>query len=119
MTIELSGLQFHAFHGMYPEEKILGNDFIVDVKVECNGPSQPLLSIDQTINYERVFELVKAAMDKPTPLLETVASKLAYKIGTTFDLAKAVSVKITKMQPPIERYRGIVSVSFTWQRSAQ
>ena len=30
-TIELQGLTFHAHHGVLPEERLLGNTFIVDL----------------------------------------------------------------------------------------
>ena len=30
-TIELRGLQFYSFHGLYEEEKKVGGEFIVDV----------------------------------------------------------------------------------------
>ena len=33
MTIELTGLRFHAFHGLYEGEKIVGNEFDVSLYV--------------------------------------------------------------------------------------
>ncbi len=30
-TISITGMEFHAFHGCFKEEQVIGNTFIVDV----------------------------------------------------------------------------------------
>jgi dihydroneopterin aldolase len=32
--IALEGMKFYAFHGVYEAERVLGNDYVVDVTVE-------------------------------------------------------------------------------------
>ena len=39
--IHLQGMEFHAFHGVYPEEKKLGNRFRVDVLMKLDVALQP------------------------------------------------------------------------------
>jgi dihydroneopterin aldolase len=39
--IYLQGMEFHAFHGVYPEEKKLGNRFRVEIRMWLNVPFNP------------------------------------------------------------------------------
>ena len=40
MTIELKGLRFFAEHGMYVEERKVGNQFEIDLEVSYKVPKQ-------------------------------------------------------------------------------
>ncbi|CAN5405023.1 dihydroneopterin aldolase [soil metagenome] len=98
----LEGLEFHAYHGVYPHERSSGNKFEVDVVVETefgNAAFQDDLS--GTINYEDVYALVKAEMEKPSKLLERVGHSIAEQILKTFPDAAAVQISISKFNPPI------------------
>src|SRR5215471_8531397 len=101
LTIELSGLRFHAYHGLYHEEKKLGGDFEVNVTVIHQPLKIPILHINETIDYTAVYTLVKEIMQHAQPLLETVATKIAAEILTRFSHAEEVFVSITKLNPPI------------------
>ena len=51
--ISLEGLEFHAFHGVYPHERESGNWFEVDVSVETNILEGAIRDdLDKTVNYE-------------------------------------------------------------------
>ena len=52
-TIELSKLRFHAYHGLYHEEKKLGGDFEVNVTV---GGSYSILLLKETRVGEKIQE---------------------------------------------------------------
>jgi dihydroneopterin aldolase len=49
-------------------------------------------------------------MQKPEPLLETVASIIASEILRKFSHAEEVSVSVTKLNPPIIAFQGKVGV---------
>ena len=51
LTIALEGLQFYAYHGLYPEEQIIGNHFILDIRVSIPEPEDPG-SLNESVNYE-------------------------------------------------------------------
>lgn len=116
MKIELQNLHFHALHGVYAEEKILGNDFVVNVSVEYIPDAVPVIELAQTINYEGIFKLLQERMKKPTPLLETLVSQIAMQIAETYESAERVEVRICKKKPPVEGWNGDVEVSFSWKR---
>lgn len=117
MKIHLSKLCFFAFHGIYDEERILGNDFEVNIEVGYTPSSLPVLYIQQTINYVDVYELVKKRMSTPTPLLETLATDIASAILAQFSLAEQVIISIDKVRPPIEQFKGQLGVSFELKRN--
>ena len=44
-TISIEGMEFHAYHGCFEEEQVIGNTFMVDVHMETDttlaeGPSR-------------------------------------------------------------------------------
>lgn len=116
-TIQLQNLLFKSFHGLYAEEKILGNNFIVNVTVKYLTNDESITSLDKTINYELIFEIVERRMSLPTELLETVTMQIASEILNKFTLVNEVDVSIAKQNPPIKNYVGNVVVSYHKKRN--
>jgi 7,8-dihydroneopterin aldolase/epimerase/oxygenase len=100
--VALEGLEFHAFHGVYPHERESGNWFEVDVAVETDfslaATTDELIG---TVNYETLFKVVKTEMEQPSKLLETVAEKIANDVLEKFPNALSVQLTISKLNPPI------------------
>src|SRR5712664_4184364 len=100
--VALEGLEFHAFHGVYPHERSSGNKFEVDVIVETEFQEAAFQDdLSGTINYEDLYALVKNEMEKPSKLLETVGHAIAKQTLQRFKEAVAVEDKISKFNPPI------------------
>ncbi|MBL0743225.1 dihydroneopterin aldolase [Chryseolinea lacunae] len=100
--ISLEGLEFHAFHGVYAHERESGNWFEIDVSVETDfskGAAND--ELEGTVNYVTIFQIVKAEMEKPSKLLETVAEKIVNDILTQLPSALSVKLKLSKINPPI------------------
>jgi dihydroneopterin aldolase len=115
ITIELKKLRFFAYHGLYEEEKRTGNEFEVNVIVAYPPVSGTVTSIDETINYVTIFELVKNEMDQPRELLETLAMEIAEHLHQEYRKIKRVEVTVTKLQPPMPSFTGHVSVTYSKQ----
>jgi 7,8-dihydroneopterin aldolase/epimerase/oxygenase len=100
--VALEGLEFHAYHGVYPHERSSGNKFEVDVLVETEFSDSAFHDdLAGTINYEDLYSLVKTEMAKPSKLLETVGHAIAKQTLATFSEAIQVEVRISKFNPPI------------------
>lgn len=100
--IILEGLEFHAYHGVYPHERSSGNKFEVDVSVETViDPSAFTDDLSGTINYEDLYAVIKTEMSQPSKLLERVGHAIAQKILAKFQGALNVQVNISKFNPPI------------------
>ena len=100
--VALEGLEFHAFHGVYPHERESGNWFEVSIAVETDfSIAAANDELTGTVNYETLFKIVKEEMDQPSKLLETVAEKIARDFLQKFPEAQLVDLKVSKLNPPI------------------
>ncbi len=100
--IVLEGLEFHAFHGVYPHERESGNWFEVDIAVETDfSAAAQRDDLDGTVNYETLYSIVKAEMEKPSKLLESVAEKIVNDVLRELKAVVLVELSISKTNPPI------------------
>lgn len=116
LSIQLHNIILFAHHGIYEEEKILGNEFELNITIKHLPKHLPMKHLSDTIDYVSAYELVKNRMAIPTPLLETVVTDIAQKILAQFSLAEEVTVSIRKIHPPITQVRGSVAVNFELKR---
>jgi dihydroneopterin aldolase len=118
LSINLHNLTFFAHHGLYEEEKLLGNEFELNITIKHAPRQLPVMHLPDTVDYVPVYELVKKRMAIPTPLLETVVTEIAQQILAQFSLAEEVFISIRKKYPPISHMhgRGSVGVSFELKR---
>ena len=101
--VVLEGMRFHAFHGVYEAEQVLGAEYIVDVYVSTGillAAKADSLTEAQ-VNYETVFQICLLEMADPRKLLETVVGAIIGKMKRQFPGMKAVRVRVKKLNPPI------------------
>lgn len=113
MTVELQGLRFFGEHGMYAEEKKVGNEFEVDVLITFNAPEAPITAIHDTVNYVEVYRVVEAELSDRKQLLETCAMRICDDLPPLFPHISKATVRIKKINPPITNFTGSVGVSYT------
>lgn len=110
----LENVRFFARHGVFEHERIDGNEFIVNLKVKYPAPDLKQIekdSLDHTISYADLFQIVKEEMDSPKNLLETVASAIISRIKNCYPQASEIYCHITKTTPPIAGFNGSASAS--------
>ncbi len=117
LTIHLHNIIFFAHHGIFEEEKILGNEFVLNISINCLPKKIPIMHMTETIDYVSVYELVKKRMAIATPLLETVITDIAIRIMAQFMQAEEVLISMKKNYPPIQGIEGSVGVSFELKRN--
>lgn len=116
--VVLEGLEFHAYHGIYPHERSSGNKFEVDVSVDTRFDEVAFRDdLSGTINYETVYVVVREEMEKPSKLLESVAHAIAARILDAFESAMRVEVTLSKFNPPIGGVCRKAKVSVRIQRN--
>ncbi|GMH34089.1 hypothetical protein BSKO_01923 [Bryopsis sp. KO-2023] len=98
--IELRDLAFHAFHGVLPEERTLGQIFQVDVTMFCDlrkaGASD---EVEDTTDYSEIFKQVRQIMEgDPVNLIEHLAERIAQDILKEHARVKEVEVEVRKPQ---------------------
>lgn len=112
MTIELKGLHFYAYHGLYAEERNTGNEFQVDLTVSYQPGSGTITDISDTVNYAALYALLKKEMANPRHLLETFVMEMAELIHLSFPRIKRIEISITKLHVPIPKFTGRAAVVY-------
>lgn len=100
-TIKLENLEFFAYHGLYPDEKINGNTFLVNIKIEYVAIVQEKVNLENAIDYVSVYEVVSEIMNNPTELLENLCYDLVHSIKKRFSSIKTIQAEVSKLNPPI------------------
>ena len=111
MTIFLKGMQFYAYHGCFEEEQKIGTYFIVDVTLTYDAEAAITGDdVEQAVNYQLVYRTIRKVMDKPRHLIETVADHIICEIKRDFPQVMKVTVKLCKMNPPLDGKTEYVAV---------
>ena len=100
--IILEGMRFYGFHGVNPEEKSLGQPYMVDLTVELDlrGPGRTD-RLEDTVNYTSLYRAVQGIMEGESKnLLEAAAQAVANRILEEFPV-ESVWVRVKKPRPPI------------------
>jgi len=103
--IAIENLKFFAHHGVYQEEAMVGNEFIVDVYVDVALDSRTKMEqLNETLNYETIFHCCKKVMKSPQALLETVCIDITKALKYQFKEMLGLKVRVRKLNPmPGER----------------
>lgn len=101
--IELKGLVFHSYHGVMEQERLIGNQYTIDIQLLTDfSKAFESDNLEDTINYAQVYELIKQEMEIPSCLLEHVAGRIINRIKNTFPAIKNIKLRLAKRRPPIE-----------------
>ena len=115
-TIQLVDILLHGYHGLFEEEKLVGNTFKINVTVIYTPAHFPITNLSDTIDYGAVFQILKGHMQVASPLLETFAANFYTSVFEKFATAQEISIRIQKMVPPIAGMVGSVAVGLTMNR---
>ncbi|MEG0440213.1 MAG: dihydroneopterin aldolase [Solibacillus sp.] len=111
--IHLREMQFFGYHGVLPEENVLGQRFRANVSLAVNmkqaGETDDLTN---TVSYVGVYDICKEIMEgKPFKLIEAVAETIATRILTQYEgQIYGCRVEVIKPDPPIPGHYKEVSV---------
>lgn len=100
--IYLRNVRFHAFHGVLPQERIVGNDYLVNLVLDYDFFSAMKTDdLQGTLNYAEVYQKVREEMAVPSKLLEHVAGRIAHRLFSDFPEIQKLQLSITKVNPPM------------------
>ena len=100
--IYLRNVRFHAFHGVLPQERIVGNDYLVNLVLDYDFSSAMQTDdLQGTLNYAEVYQKVREEMAVPSKLLEHVAGRIAHRLFSVFPEIQKLQLSITKVNPPM------------------
>ncbi len=117
--IYVNDIRVFGYTGALPEENVLGQWFRVDLELRLDlamaGASDRLA---ETYNYAQAVGAVQQLMrHRPFALLETVASEIAKTVLSSDPRLNQITVKLTKLTPPVPGFFGNVAVEIERDRA--
>lgn len=115
--IIMAEMAFYGYHGVLPQEKELGQRFVVDVELYLDlrhaGQSD---DPERTVSYADAWELVRQVVTgPPCKLIEAVAENIAARLLEQFPL-QAVLVRVKKPSAPIPGHFSYMGVEIKRSR---
>ncbi len=101
--IEIEGMEFYSFHGHYKEEQVVGNKFILNISIETDTTkAEKSDNLNDALNYQVIYEIIKKEMNKKSFLLENIASRILDNIYSQFsEQILSSKLKVSKINPPM------------------
>lgn len=116
--IFVNKMEFYGYHGVFPEERSLGQRFIVDLVVSVDlkkaGETDEL---EYSVNYGELYSICKEIVEgKPSKLIEAVAERISKSVLGKSPLISDVTVRVIKPDPPIPGHYQSVAVEISRRR---
>jgi dihydroneopterin aldolase len=100
--ISIEGMEFHSYHGCFKEERVIGTRFIVDLWFEADtSVAEKSDNLNDTIDYQAVYQLVKGQMEEASHLLEHVGRRILDVFHAKYPQVIRSKVKVSKLNPPL------------------
>ena len=107
-------MRFYAHHGCFVQERAIGTHFTVDLNFTTDTSRAEVSdNIADTVSYLDVYQVVRTEMQKPSNLLEHVARRVGEAVLRQFPAVTSITVKVSKMNPPLGGQMNSVSVELT------
>lgn len=115
MIIRLNGMTFYGFHGVQPEERVLGQRFEVDAEIYTLDADDPqVIHLEDTVDYTKIYDEIKHIMEvKQFPLLENCANEILDALLASHQKISKLLIRIVKPNVPIKGNLRSVSVEMT------
>lgn len=118
--IYINNLEFIGFHGVFPEEKKLGQKFLVSLELTVDTREAGKTGdLTKSVHYGLVAQDVeKLFLEKSIDLIETCAENIAEMVLKKYELVKEVKVVVKKPWAPLQMHFENVAVEITrkWHR---
>src|SRR5258708_39030048 len=118
-TIHVAGLQTFGYHGLFEEERSLGQKFTFDIDATLNpAPTHRDDRLDASIRYDAVVDAaVSLAGAMKYQTLEGLGEAIAIGLLRRFALIDTISVGVSKFNPPIPHTLSKVGIAVRLARS--
>lgn len=111
--IKLENIKFFSFHGLFPEERILGNEFTLSVSVDRISNERFSENLEHSIDYGVLYSICADVMLKPVDLLETICEQIVEKIQLIYPDYQLIEISVTKDNPPLGQMDGHSTVKLS------
>lgn len=100
--ISVEGIKLYAYHGCMEEEGKVGSQYQVDIRIEADVEQACMTdSLADTVDYVKVYEIVRDQMAIRSKLIEHVAKRILDHLHAEMKMIKSAEVSLYKLDPPI------------------
>lgn len=111
--IELRDVRFHSRIGVFEQERIVSNEFLLNLSVSYPDKDFVNEDIDTSISYADLYVIVSEVMKREWLLLESACRAIAIAIRQSYAGVDKVRVSIEKLSVPIPSFQGTARVTLT------
>ncbi|MDH6258562.1 dihydroneopterin aldolase [Bradyrhizobium sp. BR13661] len=118
-SIKITGLQTYGYHGLFEEERTLGQKFSFDIFADLQEVRTHLSDdLDSSVRYDAVVdEAVQIAASGKFQTLEALGETIAAGLLRRFFVMDSVTVAVAKSSPPIAHAINLVGVQVSLRRA--
>lgn len=100
--ILLKNIQIYAFHGVLPEERIIGTNYLLNLELEADvSKASETDDLKDTLNYAEVNEVIREEMAIPSDLIEHAAGRIFRRLRSEFNILIGIKLELLKTNPPM------------------
>lgn len=100
--IFLQNLRVYAYHGVSPQEQLVGNEYTIDLRLQVDFQQAAITDdVTDTVNYAEVVSSIRDEMSRPSQLLEHIAVRVARRLFADFPSVRFLQMRIAKRNPPM------------------
>jgi 7,8-dihydroneopterin aldolase/epimerase/oxygenase len=116
--IQMKNMVFYGHHGDMPEERVLGQRFIIDLELSLNmAEAARTDDLAKTVDYVGVYEMCRQMLERErVNLLETLASHLADRILADHPRVLKVEITVKKPSVPLRGALDYVAIELSKER---
>ena len=102
MYIRLEGMKFYAYHGVLPQENLVGANYYIDLKLKTDfSRAAETDELEGTVNYADIHAAIKEEMKITSQLLEHVCQRIARRLLHDFPTIETIDISLFKENPPM------------------
>jgi len=100
----LKGMRFYGYHGVFPEENRLGQQFYVDLELVMDmNKAAETDDLQYALDYSALHAYIKGIVEGPPfKLIEALTAHVACRVLEHYTMVNEVTVRVTKPHPPFD-----------------
>ncbi len=102
--IILKDIKLYGYHGVYPEERQIGQNFYIDVEIFADLEQAGITDdITDTVDYSKIYDIIKGVNENNKfRLIESFAHNISREILSAYEEIKEITVQVRKPEAPID-----------------
>jgi dihydroneopterin aldolase len=107
----LKDIRIQGSHGVFDGEERWATTFRLNIIIDLKK-DPPYVELNDTVDYSKVYEIVKSSFSIREQLLENLANRIYKNLIHQFEQIQSVEISIIKEDPPIPKFSGEVGIVF-------